>query len=161
MLFIIIYLLPNFWFYWFDLEYISHCSFWYMFSFLYALAVGFLLLSKDAFLMLSQFSLIVYYFPWNLTFRSWFDWNAFNCCFYMGGNKVFIFIIWNMSFTYLLKSIKLVSYSYHIMISNITIDVWGSIILDYHDNIIYIYYFDIYIYIYITYIYYIYIHMYL
>ena len=32
-------------------------------------------------------------------------WNAFSYCFYMGGNKVSIFIIWSISFKYLLKSI--------------------------------------------------------
>ena len=43
--------------------------------------VGFLLLNKDAIFMESYFSLIA------------IEWNGFGCCFYMGINKVFIFVI--------------------------------------------------------------------
>ena len=44
---------------------------------------------------------------------------ALSCFFFMVGNKVFIFIICSMYFKSLLKSIKLVFYSYHILISDI------------------------------------------
>ena len=46
--------------------------------------------------------------PWSSTFGSWFGLYVLCCCcFYMGGNKVFIFIIRSMSFRCLLKIIKL------------------------------------------------------
>ena len=56
----------------------------------------------------------LYYLPWNSKFDSWFGWNALGCCFYMGCNKVFIFVIRSLFSRYLLKSIKLVSYCYHV-----------------------------------------------
>ena len=41
-----------------------------------------------------------------------FDGNVFDCCFSLGGNKVFILVIRSMSVRYLLKRIKLGSLSY-------------------------------------------------
>ena len=51
----------------------------------------------------------------------WFGWNAHSCSFYRNGDKVFIFIVWSMSFKCPLKSIKLVSYCYCTKISHFTI----------------------------------------
>ena len=62
------------------------------------------------------------------THGSWFHCKELGCCFYMNSNKVFIFVIWSMSFRNLLKSAKLVSYCYHILISNISFGEWGSVI---------------------------------
>ena len=40
----------------------------------------------------------------------------------MDTDKVFIFIIWNMSFRYFVKSIEFVSRCYHIFIANIYLE---------------------------------------
>ena len=57
-----------------------------------------------------------YRLPWNSTFGSWLGWYAFSC-FCMGGNKVLLFINQSLSFKCPLKSIKLVTYSYHVSIA--------------------------------------------
>ena len=68
--------------------------------------------------------------PWNSIHSSWFGWYTLCCCcFHVGSDKVFIFIIWSMFFRYLLKSIELVSYSYHIFIANISIGKWGQVVM--------------------------------
>ena len=69
--------------------------------------------------MLSCFSLTVID-SHRTTFTSFFGWYALGSCFYMGSNKVFISVIWSMFFRCLMKSIKLVSYSYCILIAYIT-----------------------------------------
>ena len=46
-----------------------------------------------------------------------------------GMNLIYIFIIQSMCCKYLLKSIKFLSYSYWIFISDISIDKWGSVII--------------------------------
>ena len=60
--------------------------------------------------------------------NSWFGWYILGCCFYMGSNNVFTFILWNMSFRSLLKIIRRVSYYRIITISYITIDKWEPVI---------------------------------
>ena len=46
----------------------------------------------------------------------------------IGDIKVFMFIIWGMSFRFLLKSIRYFSYSYRILIAYITIGKSGPVI---------------------------------
>ena len=62
-----------------------------------------------------------YGLPGNSTFNTWFRWYALDYCFNIDNYKVFQVIIQNLSFRCLLKSIKLVSFSYSILISKITI----------------------------------------
>ena len=75
--------------------------------------------------MLFSFYLIFFpyyeWHPWNSTFGSRFGWYALGSCFHIRNDEVFLFIIWSMSFRYLLKSIKFVSYNYCISMS-----LWGS-----------------------------------
>ena len=66
----------------------------------------------------------IYYWLFNATFGSWFGWCAPDRCFYMGSNKVYIFVIWRMSFRCLLMNIKLVSN----LIIYITIGKRGQVI---------------------------------
>ena len=122
MLIIIIYLLSSFLFHWFSLECIiivfflvCVSSLWAFLSFGALAFVGFLLLNKDGFFMLSHFSLTAIDFQGTL-----------HLAFGLVGNKVFIFIIWRMSFRCFLKVIELVSYSHHIMITNITVSLLVS-----------------------------------
>ena len=78
--------------------------------------VEFLFLSNDAFFILSCFSLIAIDSHGTLYLAFGF----FNMHSAVGGNKVFIFVIWSMCFRCFLNSIKLSSYSHCILISNIT-----------------------------------------
>ena len=71
---------------------------------------------------------VKYCLLWNATYGSWFGWKEFDCCFYMVGDKVFIFFIQSFSFRCLLESIKLVSYCYFLMISHIPFSDWGWVI---------------------------------
>ena len=85
--------------------------------------VEFLLLSKDIFFMLSHFSLTAIDSHGTLHLALGLV-GIHCCCFHIGGNQVFIFII-----RYLLKSIKLVSYSYRILVSSISTGERGPVIL--------------------------------
>ena len=95
----------------------------------YALAfVAFLFLHEDAVFMLFCF-LLTASVSHGILFGSWFGWYACCCCcFPVGIDKVSIFFIWGMCFRQLLKSIKFVSYSYHIFIANISIGKWGPVV---------------------------------
>ena len=78
--------------------------------------------------MLSRFFSYCHWLPWNPSFGTCFGCYALGCCFYMGGSKVFKFVIRGMSFRCLRKSIKLVSYNCRILIAYITIGKWGPVI---------------------------------
>ena len=57
------------------------------------------------------------------------DWYTICCCIHEGSDKVFLFIISSMSFSYLQKSIKFVSNSYHIFIAYISIGKLEPVIM--------------------------------
>ena len=83
------------------------------------------LLSKDTFCKLFSFFLTTND-SHGTTFGSGF---ALYCCFYVGSEKVFIFVIQSMSFKCPLKSIKFVSYIYHIFIVYISIGKLAPVIM--------------------------------
>ena len=85
--------------------------------------------------MSSHFSLTAIDSTGNSTFSSWFDWYAL-CYFCVDSNNVFLLIIESMSFRCLLKIINVISYCYHILISNIIIGNWGLVI-----SLSFVYYF--------------------
>ena len=87
-------------------------SLWAFLSFCILAFVGFLSLSNNAIFILCHFFLTTCWPPWNATFGSWFSWYALSCCFYVGSDKVFIFVIQSICFRYPLKSIEFDSYNY-------------------------------------------------
>ena len=114
-------------------------SHWTFLSFWISPFVGFFLLRKDAFFRLSRFSLIT--IASHRTVHLGFDLvGMHSVTASIWAVTVLIFLIWGISFRYLLKSIKVIFYSYHIMISRFLISLLMS------EDQLYIY---IYIYIYI------------
>ena len=139
MLFVIVYLQLNFWFYWFDLECIPITLFgicclvvsefskvsahWHVLNFFYWVRIFFFFKLSHFF-----FSITTSDTHGILQFGSWFGWYAFCCCFHVSSDNVFIFTIQSISFRYFLKSIKFLSPSYSISSAYISIGKWGPVI---------------------------------
>ena len=118
----------RFWFYWFGFNSIRVVHFskcFFSLDFVTFLSIAICWIPFNIILFFSCY----YCLQRNSTFDSWFGWYELGCCFYMGGYKIFKFIIWSISFRCFVKNIKLVSYSYRLMISNIRIGEWGPVIL--------------------------------
>ena len=78
--------------------------------------IGFLLLSKDAIFVLSHFFLTTSDSHGTLHLAFSLVGIYSSCYCYIGSNKAFIFVTWNISFRRLLRCIKLIYYSYCILI---------------------------------------------
>ena len=112
-----LFLTLNLLFLFFSVDISSLCIF---FSFCELALVGFLLLHRDGIFTLSRF-LLTYSVSHGTLFGFWFGRYAFCCCFPVGVIKVFVLVIRGKYLRYFLKFIEFVSYSYRILIANISI----------------------------------------